>query len=161
MKTRRIHRLIYFDLQDKDYKQYAVSSWKQVIEFVLIYKNKHGADIYDKNIQEKYINKIKAYAPSYRVKSVKELRQESIKEIQAKSAMNTSPGWGKFKTICMIIFCLFPISGCMLSGIFLNEQKKGFSSNLNIKVAKITMIINIILTILTIVCVPILIYFTI
>lgn len=151
----------YFDLQDKDYKEYAVLSWKQVLEFVLIYKTKHGAYIYDKNKQERYINKIKEYDPSYSVKSVKELKQEAIKEIQSKSAVNTSAGWGKFKTICMIIFCLFPITGSIISGLYLNEQKKGFSSNLNIKVAKITLLINIILTILTIICVPILIYFTI
>lgn len=151
----------YFDLQDKDYKEYAVLSWKQVLEFVLIYKTKHGAYIYDKNKQERYINKIKEYDPSYSVKSVKELKQEAIKEIQSKSAVNTSAGWGKFKTICMMIFCLFPITGSIISGLYLNEQKKGFSSNLNIKVAKITLLINIILTILTIICVPILIYFTI
>lgn len=147
----------YFDLQDKDYREYAVSSWKQMIDLDVQYKMRHGSYVYDKQKRERYINKLNKYEPSYRIKSSREL----LRETQAKSAVNTSAGWGKFKAICMIIFCLFPITGSIISGLFLNEHKNGISANLNIKVAKITLLINIILTILTIVCVPILIYFTI
>lgn len=60
----------------------------------------------------------------------------------------TSTGWGKFWTILMIVFCLHPIVGAIMSGILLYLANKGTMTNINTQVAKTTLIINIIAIIL-------------
>ena len=48
----------------------------------------------------------------------------------------------------MIIYCVFPGVGAFISGLALGTVKKGQAVNINVKVAKTTLVINIILTVL-------------
>ena len=73
---------------------------------------------------------------------------EQEMKIEALPNTATSAGWGKFMTIGMIIFCLFPITGAIISGTSLYSANKGTMTNINTQVAKTTLIINIIATIL-------------
>ena len=62
--------------------------------------------------------------------------------------LNTNPSVGKVMTFFAIFFCLFPVTGALVSGTQLLAANKGQMTNLNPKVAKITLIVNIIATIL-------------
>lgn len=89
-----------------------------------------------------YHKKIHELDPSHSVKTVREMEIEALPKT-AKSA-----GWGKFMTVGMVIFCLFPLTGAMISGISLYSAKTGSMININKKVATVTLIINIIVTVL-------------
>ena len=89
-----------------------------------------------------YHQKIHALDPSHPIKTEQEMKIEALPNTA------TSAGWGKYKTICMIIFCLFPITGEIISGTSLYSANKGTMTNINTQVAKTTLIINIIATIL-------------
>lgn len=52
-----------FGLEDNDYKEYAVSSWKHMLEFDTMYKNMHGSHIFENIKLEKYVDKIKEFEP--------------------------------------------------------------------------------------------------
>lgn len=52
-----------FSLEDNDYKEYAVSSWKHMLEFDAMYKNMHGSHIFKYTKLKKYVDKIKEYEP--------------------------------------------------------------------------------------------------
>lgn len=51
-------------------------------------------------------------------------------------------------TILMIISCVYPGLGAFMSGVALGTVKTGQAVNINVKVAKTTLVINIILTVL-------------
>ena len=61
--------------------------------------------------------------------------------------MLVGKGWGKFLTICMIIFCIFPFTGAMISGSSLLNAKLRQAANINVPVAITTLAINVIITI--------------
>lgn len=71
-----------FGLKDNDYKGYAVSSWKHMLEFDSAYKNMHGAHIFEVIKLEKYVNKIKEYEPEC---SLIQEYQNIYKEIKNKN----------------------------------------------------------------------------
>lgn len=62
--------------------------------------------------------------------------------------LNTNPTVGKIMTFFAIFFCLFPVTGAIISGTQLFAANKGQMTNLNPKVAKVTLIVNIVATIL-------------
>ena len=94
---------------------------------------------------EGYHQQINALDPSHEVKTVREM------EIDALPNMSKSAGWGKFMTFFMIFFCVFPVSGLLISGISLLSAKKGEMLNINTTVAKVTLIINIFASIIGII----------
>lgn len=94
---------------------------------------------------EGYHRQLHELDPSHAVKTTREM------EIDALPNMSKSAGWGKFMTFFMIFFCLFPVSGLLISGISLLSAKKGEMLNINTTVAKVTLIINIFASIIGII----------
>lgn len=59
----------HFGMEDEDYKEYAVWSWKKMLEFNADYRKVHGSDIFSKESLEKFSSKVKQYDPNYGVNS--------------------------------------------------------------------------------------------
>lgn len=60
---------LHFGMEDEDYKEYAVWSWKKMLEFNADYRKVHGSNIFNKESLEKFSSKVKQYDPNYGVNS--------------------------------------------------------------------------------------------
>ncbi len=131
----------YCDMSHEFYKDKVVACWNKMLEIDAGYKSRHGSRVIDKEVAKSYEEKIKRYQPDY-----EEIKEQQRIESLPKSS--TSPGWGKFITVMMVVYSLFPLIGALLSLSFLNSAKKGKATNINEGVAKTTLIINIIVTVI-------------
>ncbi len=57
----------YFDMNDEDFKTFAVWSWKQMLQFYYDYKKIHNGDIFDNESLLKFSTKINQYDSSYEI----------------------------------------------------------------------------------------------
>jgi hypothetical protein len=133
----------YFEMADIDYQKYAMWSWKKTLELNSDYKRVHNSEILNKDDIQLISSKINKYDASYNYFEIeREMKMQSLPN----SA--TSPKWGVFMTISMIVFCVFPLTGALISGSALYSTKKGDMTNINTNVAKTTLIINILVSFL-------------
>jgi hypothetical protein len=113
------------------------------------FQNDHmGLTINARNIRKNIIHslhvRINGIDPTHTIPEYAPIETKT----QAPLNLNTNPSVGKVMTFFAIFFCLFPVTGAIISGTQLLAANKGQMTNLNPKVAKITLIINIVATIL-------------
>ena len=107
---------IYFDMQDADYKQYAVWCWKTMLNFNADYKKIHASDLFGKDALATYLAKIGKYDPDY-------LRKEEEKKVVAKQEQKARSKKG-LKIMLMLYLALIPIIGVIANIVVLCMQRK-------------------------------------
>lgn len=91
-----------------------------------------------RNCAQNYHEKIHELDPSYTVPSQTDISKHGLPKYA------TSTGWGKLYSIMMILFCWFPVSGTIISGVMFGAACKGNYPNINKTIAKVTLIISIV-----------------
>lgn len=130
-----------FNDNEKDHKITLLNLALDHVEFIL----KNGSLQNPTQIRDYvayYHEELHSLDPSHPLITAEDLRLAAL----PKSAK--SVGWGIFITIGMILFSIFPLTGTLISGLALHEVNNGSRKNVNTLVAKITLIINIIITVL-------------
>ena len=57
---------LYFDLDDADYKEFAICSWKRMLDFDSAHKKAHHSNIFSNETIDKFTSKIKKLDPEYK-----------------------------------------------------------------------------------------------
>ena len=136
-----------FSNEDKHKKVYYYKIALKHAEYILNF-GKLAAPQSFRDVIMTYHTWIHEIDPSHPIPSEQEQKEAQQKQLPK---CYTSEGWGKFYSIFMVIFSVFPITGAFISGLMLVSANKGMYTNINKKIAKATLFINIIATIIEII----------
>lgn len=132
-----------FNMDDKDWQQFAICAWKEGLEHNLHYKKLHHTNLMNIESRKMIASNINRYDPDFTFEFVEQVSRE---QTLPKSA--TSPQWGSFMTIMCWICAFLPVSGLIVSGATWYSINQGQMTNVKKETAQTTLWINIVVTIL-------------